>query len=197
MTIWFTSDTHFGHENILIFEPKRLKLGATIKEVDEEIIQAINMRVRETDYLIMAGDIGLTSNPYLKECLDKIKCKHRILIRGNHDKHTDGFYRKLGFEWVFTELKLRVGGYYFRVSHYPYRKPWWACIFPWQYKEKDRHKRPIDNGEWLLHGHIHSGGRKEGGQKIKGKMINIGVDVNNYFPLSTDDILNIIRKETQ
>jgi calcineurin-like phosphoesterase family protein len=84
-----------------------------------------------------------------------------------------------------------------RLRHHPYRKPWYKVIFPWQYKEKDRKKRPADRDGFLLHGHIHSGGHKDGAWKVTRKMINVGVDVWNYYPVSIREIESLIAKEKQ
>jgi calcineurin-like phosphoesterase family protein len=47
-------------------------------------------------------------------------------------------------------------------------------------------KRLEDDGNWLLCGHVHEK------WKIKNKMINIGVDVWNFSPVSIEDISKII-----
>lgn len=46
--------------------------------------------------------------------------------------------------------------------------------------------RPDDNGSWLLCGHVHDK------WKTKHKMINVGVDVWNFQPVSTTEIIRII-----
>ena len=194
MQIFFTSDVHFGHDAILTYEPERKKLGDTIQEHDDALIKRINSRVKSEDYLVIAGDVGLSSGTYLKECLDKINTKNLILVRGNHDKHNDGYYRKIGFSWVCYETKLKIAGEYVRICHHPYRKPWWRCMFPWQYKEKDRNKRPINTGNFLIHGHIHSGGHRDGAWKVYKRMINVGVDVWEYYPIPLSTIADLITK---
>ena len=194
MQIFFTSDTHWGHDAILTYEPERKKLGATIQEHDVELVRRINSKVKPEDYLIIVGDVGLSSGTYLKECLEKINSKNLILVRGNHDKHSDSFYRKIGFSWVCYETKLKIAGEYVRICHHPYRKPWYKCMFPWQYKEKDRNKRPIDTGNFLLMGHIHSGGHREGSWRVFKRMINVGVDVNKFYPIPLHEVANIITK---
>ena len=193
--IYFLSDPHFGHDNILVFEPKRKEvLGTTIAEHDENLIKRINSRVKETDILIIVGDLGLSSLAYLRERVDKINCANLVLVLGNHDKHSFGQYLRMGFSWVCYETKLKIAGEYVRICHHPYRKPWYKCMFPWQYKEKDRRKRPIDTGNFLLMGHIHSGGHRGRSWKVFKRMINVGVDVNNYLPISLNEVADIISK---
>lgn len=196
--LYVTSDVHFGHTQILQYEPKRKEvLGTTIEEHDANLIKRINSKVKENDTLIIAGDLGLSKYADTKACIDKIVCKNKILVLGNHDKMTHGRYMHMGFSWVCYETKIKIAGEIVRICHHPYRKPWWKCMFPWQYKERDRNKRPIDTGNFLLMGHIHSGGHRDGSWKVYRRMINVGVDVNNYYPVSLHDIANIIAQEKE
>ena len=193
--IYFTSDFHFNHTQILEYEPRRKEvLGTTIAEHDENLIKRINSRAREHDTLIIVGDLGLSKFSDIKACVDKLVCRHKIMVLGNHDKLSYGQTNRLGFSWVCYETKLKIAGEYVRICHHPYRKPWYKCIFPWQYKEKDRNKRPIDTGNFLIHGHIHSGGHRDGAWRVFKRMINVGVDVSNYYPVSLNEIADLITK---
>jgi calcineurin-like phosphoesterase family protein len=48
--------------------------------------------------------------------------------------------------------------------------------------------RPVDEGMWLLHGHVHDKWRREG------RMINVGVDVWDFTPASERDIIALIQE---
>ena len=186
---------NFGHTQILEYEPRRKEiLGTTIAEHDENLIKRINSRVKEHDTLIIVGDLGLSKFQDTKACVDKLICRHKILVLGNHDKLSWGQHNRLGFSWVCYETKLKIAGEYVRICHHPYRKPWWRCMFPWQYKEKDRNKRPINTGNFLIHGHIHSGGHRDGAWKVYKRMINVGVDVWEYYPIPLSTIADLITK---
>lgn len=191
--IWFTSDLHFGHANLMQYEPKRQQLGTTIYDVDATIISRIREKVKPGDTLYILGDVGLTDDGYLKRCLECLDCK-LVLVMGNHDRRTLKHYLKLGFDMVCYEMKMKIAGQFVWLNHYPYRKPWWKVIFPWQFREKDRHKRPVNRGHWLLHGHIHTGGALvgDGGWKLRGQQINVGVDAWDYYPVSIQQIEAII-----
>jgi calcineurin-like phosphoesterase family protein len=196
--IYLTSDTHFGHVNILTYEPKRKEqLGETIELHDANLLNRINSRVRPEDTLFILGDFSLESGGAVARYRAQLKCKTVILVMGNHDKSTITHYYKSGFSVVCYELILKIANEYVRLRHHPYRKPWYKVIFPWQYKEKDRKKRPADRDGFLLHGHIHSGGHKDGAWKVTRKMINVGVDVWNYYPVSIREIESLIAKEKQ
>jgi calcineurin-like phosphoesterase family protein len=196
--IFITSDPHFGHNNILTYEPNRKKvLGETISEHDANLLKRINQRVKPTDTLIIPGDFSFSDDiaSYRKQIL----CQNVILVLGNHDKASMTQYYKAGFSLVCHEITIKIAKEYVRIRHHPYRKPWYKTIFPWQYKEKDRNKRPRDQGGFLIHGHIHSGGHDGSSRawKIKNRQINVGVDVWNYYPVSQQEIEGLINKYKQ
>lgn len=189
--IYLTSDLHFDHKNILEYEPKRREaLGETIEEHDAAIIKRINSRVSEDDILIILGDFSLGSGSSIKKYRDLILCKSVWLIVGNHDKHSISHYYRCGFSVVCYEVVLKVAGELVRLRHHPYRKPWYRVLFPWQYKERDRAKRPIDLGQFLAHGHTHS---RQATKVIK-RMINVGLDLNKYYPISLRDLESMVAK---
>lgn len=194
MKVWFTSDLHFGHDKILDYEPKRKQLGRTIKEHDEALIKRLNSKVQSDDRLYILGDFGISSSAYIKSILSRLN-GHKVLVMGNHDRHSPHHYLNMGFDSVCYEMTLKIAGHFVRLRHHPYRKSWWKTIFPWQYKEKDRHKRPTDRGHILLHGHIHSGGHRDGAWKVYRKMINVGVDVRDYYPIALHEIEQIIQQQ--
>lgn len=191
--IYFLSDPHFGHALILEFEPKRKEvLGDTIEQHDDALLKRINSRVKVDDILIITGDFSLASGDAVRKYRDRINSKNVMLILGNHDKHSVTYYYKCGFSVVCYEMTLKISGEFVRLRHHPYRKPWYKVLFPWQYKEKDRVKRPKNTGGWLLHGHTHSQSHA-----LQGKQINVGVDLHKFYPISIREVESIIAKEKQ
>lgn len=51
--LWFTSDTHFGHANVLNFTDRPF---GDIAHMNRALINAINERVAPTDDLYILGD---------------------------------------------------------------------------------------------------------------------------------------------
>ena len=184
---WFTSDLHLGHANILKFEPRRREvLGVEfIEEHDAALIARLNKQIRPEDRVYVLGDVG---NPFLISKLNGEK----HLILGNHDALSAAQYRRAGFVSVQNEVILKLGKTYFRLSHYPYR----AGIFERLWRRlrgfmpaRDNHKRPLNDGKWLLHGHIHSRG-----SRIPYKnQIHVGVDTWNYLPMSWEQVQGLIK----
>lgn len=193
--IYFTSDLHLGHDQILTYEPRRqIVLGTTITEHDTNIIARINSKVKPDDVLFILGDFCLSHKNRIKTYRQQIQCRTVILVMGNHDKRLD--YYECGFQTFCYEMLIRVAGDLVRLRHHPYRKPIYKTVFPWQYKEKDRNKRPKDTGHTLLHGHIHSGNhRVSKAWNVHGRQINVGVDCNKYFPISLREVESLIAKE--
>jgi calcineurin-like phosphoesterase family protein len=121
----------------------------------------------------------------------------KILIAGNHDQphpisvHNKGrlpeelakyarAYRDAGFEAVHLTgaFTLPNFGRVF-VTHYPYSdRPDWLRV-----------RLPDDGVTPLLHGHVHDKWR------FKGRMLNAGVEVQDYRPMSLREIRDTLRAE--
>ena len=81
--IFFTSDLHFQHNNILKFVKPRP--FSSIEEHDEIIINNWNNTVKNEDTVYVLGDIALKYNPdLLTKQLSRLKGKKHLIL-GNHD----------------------------------------------------------------------------------------------------------------
>ena len=78
-----------------------------------------------------------------------------------------------------VELEL-AGGIEVRLCHFPYEG---------DSGERDRYveERPVDDGRWLLHGHVHETWRQ------RGRMINVGVDAWAGRPVSEQRLVELIQ----
>jgi calcineurin-like phosphoesterase family protein len=191
-SIWFGSDMHFHHDNILKFTDRPYK---TVKEMNKGIIKKWNKQVKPNDLVYILGDF-IWNTTKLNE-YKKIMCRLngiKYLIVGNHDDIKTARGMNMGFSAVLHGAEIRIGKELVVLSHYPYRYRFWAdlaaklrCFFQTGKFPKVRHKekRPINNGKWLLHGHTHS---KE---KLKNKMIHIGWDAWGRL-VSMNEIQQII-----
>lgn len=204
--IFFTADQHFGHARIIDL------CGRPFSDVDEmnnSLVERWNRVVTERDTVFVLGDWALG------RIRDTIKLTDRcngtkILVSGNHDRCWEG-HRKLSAgqlsKWKIVYLD---GGFYdirsgtpasplrqfinnefdddvftgVIMSHFPYRG---------DSHDRDRHasQRPIDNGEWLLHGHVHERWLQ------RGRMINVGVDAWCGFPVPEAMIAQLIAQGPQ
>lgn len=184
--VWFTSDTHFKHRAMI--ERGWRPRFSSLEEMDQTMIENWNAVVRPNDIVWHLGDVGMgTANgflPYFKFRLNGTK----HLIAGNHDKPWSGnrdahshLPRWLdgAFASVQTFAKRHVGGKTVMLSHFPYAG---------DHVGEDRYNqfRLRDEGPWLIHGHVH------GAWRVKGRMINVGVDVWNFRPVPLSEIERII-----
>lgn len=188
MNIFFTSDLHFGHENIL-------KIGngrpfSSIEEHDEMLIANWNSAVNKSDLVYILGDIALGYNSEkLCEYFKRLNgAKH--LIIGNHDRKKEmaALLNKNLLQSMrdYFELKYVIPTnnkpYKFVLSHYP------ILEFNNSYRKN-----------WSIHlyGHIHDTANYDDLYKKLGfAAAHVGVDTSNkypntkkYTPINVEDIL--------
>lgn len=133
--IFVTSDTHFGHRNILNFEPRPWK---DIMEMDEGLINRWNSVVGVNDIVIHVGDVFLCGAKRAEYIASRLNGR-KILIMGNHDSFSKKKYRELGFD-VRDYLYLDD----FLFSHYPQHIP------------ALRQAQISSDFKANIHGHVHS-----------------------------------------
>lgn len=178
--IWFTSDLHFGHEKIIAYSGRPF---SSIAHMDQCLFANWNSVVHDHDLVYVLGDFTLGRYKEM-EFLKRLRGE-RVLIQGNHDKFSRTQYISLGFSDVLQECVIKIGKTKLRLSHYPYKPPWWI---KWKLRKKAKRyydRRPPDTG-WLLHGHTHSR------QKVFKNMIHVGVDAWNHLPVSISQIESIV-----
>lgn len=178
MTIWFTSDHHFGHANIIKY-CSRNRIGNepyTLQEMHQRMINEWNSRVQPDDVVYHLGDFAW--NPEVMVWAIKELHGEIHLIRGNHDKRM-GKYIDRNFAWVgdYKEIKVDDDEMETRqkiiLFHYP--------IESWN----ARH-----HGSWHLHGHVHGTKHVRKVAQVPGRL-DVGVDAHDFCPLSYDDIKTI------
>lgn len=80
VNIWFTSDTHFGHRNIIKFCNRPWN---TVEEMDNALIENWNKVVKPEDIVFHLGDFAFATNGRWKEIINSLN-GHIYLIVGNH-----------------------------------------------------------------------------------------------------------------
>ena len=163
--IWFSSDLHLGHEAAIRFCDRPYGCA---EEMNEAIITNFNERVEQNDTIYLLGD--LAHRIRVDEANDLIRRLNgkKILCRGNHDKQYDPRL----FDGIYDFLEIHVDGINLSLMHYP--------MMEWP---KSRH------GSIHLHGHMHNYIDYNLKQRMDGcRRYDVGVDANNYYPVSLDDI---------
>lgn len=172
-TIWFTSDTHFGHKNILKHAKRPF---ATIDEMDEALIANWNARVQPSDDVYHLGDVALCSRGKLRDILERLHGNIH-LIRGNHEETADTLPEN--FVWTKDYHELEVddadgfkGKRTIILMHYAMRV-WNASHY----------------GTWHLYGHSHGELPDDPGSLS----FDIGVDCHGFAPVSYEQVKLIMQ----
>lgn len=117
MSVYVTSDLHFGHNKDFLYAARGFK---TIEEHDEAIIKNWNSIVTRSDTVIILGDLILNDNYGGIGKLRKLN-GHKIILLGNHDTAArEELYENLwDAEVVGYGMPFKYDGYSFYLSHYP------------------------------------------------------------------------------
>lgn len=169
--IYFTSDCHFNHLNILKYEPETRPFE-NIDEMNETIISNWNNKVKPEDEVYVLGDFFMGSLDKIEPILDRLNGKIS-LIRGNHDtKQRIAFYESKGISVKDLDY-IQYKGRFFILCHFP--------------NNNEEFIRMIiqDNSEVVwLYGHVHSNAPKG----YHDGTFHIGTDTNNLTPISIQEV---------
>lgn len=82
MKVFFTSDMHLYHKNVLYFDHRNFD---SVEEMNRELIERWNRKVSKEDIVYVLGDmIWKSGNDKAEEIIKSLNGKI-ILIKGNHD----------------------------------------------------------------------------------------------------------------
>jgi calcineurin-like phosphoesterase family protein len=187
MTVWFTADLHLGHHNIIEYSGRPF---ANADSMNRALVEGWNENVDAADDVWVLGDFALGKIADTLPMVAELNGR-KILLTGNHDRcwarHRGATswterYIEAGFDEVHQgSVRLRIGARSVTACHFPY-------LGDSHDNDRFNEHRPPDNGEWLLHGHVHDRWRQ------RGRMINVGVDAWGYRPVS-EGVLNDLVSE--
>ena len=130
MTVFFTSDTHFGDHRVLNLYPRPF---TSVAEMDQALIAQWNMIVSPTDEIWHLGDFARTAAGAAQILSTLNGRKH--LVTGNNDLAP---CIDQGWASVQPYAELELGGAFLILCHYPFRS--------WNRQHR---------GGLNLHGHSH------------------------------------------
>lgn len=195
--IFFTSDLHVGHENVLKFDSRPFR---DIDHMEKVLINNFNATVPKDAITYFLGDMGMCSKTRLRDVVAQLNGT-KVLVLGNHDGGMNAMYR-IGFDVVLNSAALWIAGHEVTMTHCPLRGIWRENISGmkgasdgenWHGEHKQLRFSIEDRGQFHLHGHIHSPNSGKS-QKILGKQYDVGVPANNYRPVSISQIESWIAK---
>lgn len=188
MEVWYTSDWHLGHLNIIRFDQRPFH---SLQEMADILVQNYNALVGPKDVVYFVGDMGWGKTLDLANALARMN-GFKILIPGNHDnKLVKGL-----FDLVQYKAVVEIGGQLVSISHCPLmgvkREDW--CDANWHGEDRLGKIYSVeDKGQFHLHGHIHS----DQFNKTRGRQFDVGVRANDYFPVSGEEIANWIKGQVK
>lgn len=172
--LYFTSDLHFNHENILKFCNRPFN---NVEEMNEFLIAAYNETIDDDSIVWILGDLGFNR---LHRHIQQLK-GHKHLILGNHDGKLSARTLSL-FESVDYFQRLDINGQEVILQHYP------LLTYAGLYREQS---------VWQLFGHIHSkiideelkcGKDTERAKLLLPYQADVGIDRNDMYPYSWSEI---------
>jgi calcineurin-like phosphoesterase family protein len=169
--IYFTADLHLGHNNIIKYCNRPFD---SVEEMDYTIIANWNSRVKENDVVYIIGDFAFKELSGYASRLIGIK----YLILGSHDKinHVDSlFYERINLHILPPIWEIPISGL---KDEYGKNRLIVLCHYSMRSWNKSHYC------SYHLFGHHH------GKLSPYGLSFDVGVDTNNFFPYSLNDVDN-------
>jgi calcineurin-like phosphoesterase family protein len=139
---------------------------SSVEEMNESMIDNHNFTVTNRDITFHLGDFALINNPKIvHEDIINKLNGEHIFLKGSHDY------------WIkdknaLTLVEVMVDDYHITLCHY--------CLRTWPRSHFNT---------WHLYGHSH------GGLPAIGKSHDVGVDNNNFYPLSFSGLYDIMKNK--
>ena len=149
--VWFVSDTHFSHKNIVKYNTNRqeiLELDINDEDMlqkhDAALIKCWNETVKKNDTVYILGDFSFASPDDIRRILEKLNGKKHLII-GNHDGGCRGLSN-------YFESTSQIKEVTFKKTVFPFLDENMHCVlchFPFVAWNRRMH------GSVMLHGHTH------------------------------------------
>jgi calcineurin-like phosphoesterase family protein len=179
--VFFTSDTHFYHSNIINFCGRPFK---NVEVMNETLIANWNSVVGPDDIVFHLGDFCLGGSAEWTNILNRLNGKIYLIV-GNHDiKNLRQGYYSL-FEHIAMQMHIEVGKQKIYLNHCPF------LCYGGAYRDT-----------WQLFGHVHTSKQNTGIDAPRLHMLfptqyDVGVDNNNFTPVSFEEVKRIIERQVE
>jgi len=155
--IFLTSDEHYNHANIILYCKRPFK---DIYEMNRVIIHNQNKIIKPCDTVIHVGDFNLHNFPMkIEEIIKSLNGTH-IFLNGNHDRNSP-----------IRSMILRSHGHSIFLTHNPPKEPQYGIPICVSGHHHEKYKAMI---------------QPNGNKEIKYMIVNVGVDVWDFGPVSLD-----------
>lgn len=170
MAIWLTSDTHFGHANIIAYSNRPY---TDVEAMNADLIARWNAVVKPSDSVYHLGDFAMGMPDRWPEYRAALNGRI-VLVRGNHDRHMRRVLSAMNFTDVVENVVVELDGIRCWLNHYPPTPDHRGIV-----------KRPSAPGPYdlALCGHVHNSWQVFDG------VVNVGADVWGFRPIRVADAL--------
>lgn len=166
MKIYAISDTHFNHTMLV-------ERGFRPADFVEQI--CANLERASGDLLIHCGDFAIGGDEVAMEAFmnSTKRFKKKILVRGNHDSHSDSWWVERGFDFVCERFENKYFGKNIAFSHIPV---------------------PFEDGlDFNVHGHMHGNTHRLKGELAKfydpSYHRDLAPELHHYAPVNLETFL--------
>ncbi len=166
--IWFTADFHLSHKNIIKYCNRPFK---NVAEMDSILIDNLKERLNPKDILYFLGDLTFKEK-VAHEFFEIFEDIEIYYIIGNHDFSKVINVARKSCASVSLLKDIKIVDQSITLCHYAMRV--------WNKSHYN---------SWQLYGHSHAS------LKSIGKQHDIGVDNNNFFPVSFEDLVGIMKNK--
>lgn len=134
--IFYIADTHFGHKNVLKYDPRPF---SDTEEMENVMVDNWNRAVSANDTVYIVGDFILGKADEWRRILKRLRGK-KVLIEGNHDLGNYPEDIKNMFVDIRPRMKIKDNGRTVILSHEP-------ILF---------YEHSGNPGVYMLCGHVHT-----------------------------------------
>lgn len=160
--VFLISDTHFNHIDRVTGEDRIAKYCGRPSNWKDMVISNWNKNVNSNDTVLHLGDFTFGSKNETKDIRDKLN-GNIYLLKGNHDRHSHGWYKNIGIELIKKPFYIKDGERTIIFSH--------------------RKKSFEFNNYNNFHGHSHEKCAHLYCYEDKNIHSNLSVEVINYNPI--------------
>lgn len=179
--IWVTSDTHFGHTNILRFTDaggQLVRPGFTsVDDMNQTMVDRWNSVVRPGDIVYHLGDVFFGDKAAFQSLWARLNGRKRLIV-GNHDDikylSSGGFFSEVLMWRMFTEFGLLL-------THVPvHPSNLRVLVAEGDYEEGD--VGTVQKTFLNVHGHIHQNASPPGPYRC------VCVEQTDYTPVHIETL---------
>lgn len=197
--LYFTSDLHLGHANIIQICNRPF---SNIEEMDSTLLENWNLIIEEDDTVFVLGDFSWRlGNSQIHYYINRLK-GNKVFIKGNHDKNEkafpvlyDGF---INIKVRDSDDKKFQGYQHITLCHYPMlswyqsHRGAWQLFGHWHTLPDNQPLRRVEDHEsdYIKEEYIFM-------DRIRQYQYDVGVDQNNYAPVSYNTIKNYFMKNLE